>query len=649
MADRALSHLNYGHAGAPIFDLGTHEWSFGRDFTTTRLKQIGILEDGQTTASDVVPASIQFSTTAASTRLTDAKESAQALVHGHPELAPATHLVPELAITSAAVLSATATYDPSIGSLFSIGSITYRYDRGARGDKWELPKRVAATVTGEAGNILRLSFLCKEVHGWSDDRSVCIGGDTLRDTESGYWNEEAAPIQQVCFSQSEDRSRLLAVRLLTRTVVFRPIYTHPPQPAAHSPYYHLPVSPIQLHPVLSLNIEQTGGCPHADVTFNPDYQLQFAVVDQASVWSVWDIENKRQGNDHAMSCLVQGPIAEDADLAGEDGWARVLWVGDHNTLLVCNRRLMAVIDFKRGTFQRLTCPRLVSPKSSNWILDVQRHPSQRGRVFVITSTSLYILAVTTSNEAVDTTAGEVGARVLASWRHYRGAEDFTLRINAQMLHDDEVWVMVQSRLSPLTQVYTFRTSADLIAETSSANATRLDLAVDGEGHVIQSVVEPMHFEGDTESSSECLGVSYMAQGLRIYKLFIWWSDLSVHEAIVYNATRGDFDVQDVAWSKTMQVGKSVRTSSIVQKMDDFLEAERIEAMDGPVPKLASQTPEWVQREPLNAARRVVDHMQLYDVLTQKDAITIDIATVIAQLKQLLTGDSDVSDLPMGTL
>jgi RNA polymerase I-specific transcription initiation factor RRN6 len=262
---------------------------------------------------------------------------------------------------------------------------------------------------------------------------------------------------------------------------------------------------------------------------------------------------------------------------------------------------------------------------------------------------LYILAVTTSNEAVDTTAGEIGARVLASWRHYRGAEDFTLRINIQMLHDDQVWVMVQSRLSPLTQVYTFRTSTDLIAAISSANATRLELAVDGEGHTIQSIVEPLQIEGDTESSSDCLALSYMAQGMTFFKLLILRSDLSVHEAIVYSATRGNFDVQDVAWSKTMQVGKGVRTSSIVQEMDDFLEAVRIEAMDGPVSKLASQTSEWVQREPLSAARRVVDHMQLYDVLTQTDAITIDIATVTTQLKELLTGDSNISDLPMGTL
>jgi hypothetical protein len=55
---------------------------------------------------------------------------------------------------------------------------------------------------------------------------------------------------------------------------------------------------------------------------------------------------------------------------------------------------------------------------------------------VLTSTDVLLMSVTTRSEAVDATVGPVGARVLLSWRHYRGAEDFTLSISVSMLEED---------------------------------------------------------------------------------------------------------------------------------------------------------------------------------------------------------------------
>jgi RNA polymerase I-specific transcription initiation factor RRN6 len=438
MADSTLSHLNYGHAGTSTFDIDLREWSFDRQFTTTTLKQLGIRDRS---SIDAIPASIQHSNTPISTRLTDAKHKAKALLRIHPLLVPAGDLLPDAAATSAAVLSATSNYDPLIGNLYSTGSITYI---NSRADKWDNPRRIAATVTGEAGNILRLGFLYQEALGWGSDKSVWIRGDTLRNTESGFWNNEAARIQQVCFSQSDDRSTLLAVRLLTKTVLFRPFYSQRPQPATPSRYYSLPPSLIEAHPILTLENEKTGGAPHVDVTFNPEFQLQFAVVDQNHVWSVWDIDHKRKSTEYKLSCLVQGPITspEDEELMGEDGWARVLWVGDVNTILVCNRRQLSIVGIEGPSFAYLPCPTVISQRSSDWILDVKRQPGVRGRFLVLTSTELCLMAVTTSSEAVDSSVGPVGARVLLSWRHYRGPEDFTLSISVSMLNDDGMCVTI---------------------------------------------------------------------------------------------------------------------------------------------------------------------------------------------------------------
>jgi RNA polymerase I-specific transcription initiation factor RRN6 len=447
MAEGTLSHLDYGHAGTATFDADSREWSFARHFTPTTLKQIEIREPS---AAELAAAPVQLPNSAVSTRLTDAKDNSHVIVRDHPQLVAAQDLLPELAITSAAIISTTSTYDPVVGSLYSTGSITF----AGRSELSENPRRVAATVTGEAGNILRLGLLYKEILGWGKDdssqqntrlrrdQSVWLRADTLRNTECGYWSDGAAPIQQVCFAQTEDKSSLLAVRLLTKTVIFRPFYSQRPRPAKQSPYHKLPPSLVDAHPILSLENEQSGGSPHADVTFNPDFQLQFAVVDQSQAWSVWDIEHGRKGNEYKLSCAVQGHItqSEDADLKGEDGWARILWVGDVNTIFVCNRRHASIVGIKGGSFEYLPCPTLISSRTSDWILDVKRHPSARGTFFVLTSTELVLMTVITVSEAVDANVGPVGARVLLSWRHYRGSEDFTLSMSVHMLDEDRMYI-----------------------------------------------------------------------------------------------------------------------------------------------------------------------------------------------------------------
>lgn len=436
MAEGTLSHLNYGHAGTATFHVDTRTWSFARQLNARHFKQIKLRDQS---IVESIPGSTHFPSTGTSTRLTDASYHTKALLRDHSQLAPAAELFPELAVVSAAIDSTTSTYDPLIGNLYSTGSITSR--EGTRRTS-AVSRRIAAIATGEAGNILRLSLMRKEKLGWKDDKSVYIKANSLRDVGCGYWNEEAAPIQQICFAHSEDPSTLLAVRLPTKTVILRPFYVHQPQPAKHSPYYLLPPTQIDAHPILSLAADQSGGSPHVDVAFNPDYQLQFAVVDQNQTWTVWDIDHGSRGDrydKYVLSRLVQGTITppEGNRAEGEDGWARILWIGDVNTLAVCTRRQLSIIGMQQSaSFSYLPCPSLIPKQSSDWILSVQVHPSLRHLFFVLSSTELFLMTVTTASEAVNANAGPVGARVLLSWSHYRGAEDLTLVMSVQTMAEN---------------------------------------------------------------------------------------------------------------------------------------------------------------------------------------------------------------------
>jgi RNA polymerase I-specific transcription initiation factor RRN6 len=142
-----------------------------------------------------------------------------------------------------------------------------------------------------------------------------------------------------------------------------------------------------------------------------------------------------------MTCLVRGDLvqSEDVNDAGEDGWARILWAGDVNTILVCNRRHLNIIDIKGPSFSHLPSPTLFPSRSSEWILDVQRHPKYNNRFFVLTSTHVVVLVVTTSSASMDMTTSEAGATILLARRHYRGEEDFTLQLSVQSLIDDSKW------------------------------------------------------------------------------------------------------------------------------------------------------------------------------------------------------------------
>ncbi|KAL5117871.1 hypothetical protein ACEQ8H_004189 [Pleosporales sp. CAS-2024a] len=651
MAESTLSRLNYGHAGTCAFDIESQKWHFARNFAVQKLKQIGIRDRR---SIETIPAAVQSSPTAFSTRTTDAKHSANDLVHDHPQLALAKDLLPSLAVTSAAIASTASTYDPLVGALFSTGSITYVDNRAGA---WDNPRRIAAMVSGEAGNILRLSIFHQEDLGWGSDKTVWIRGDTLRGTEAGYWNEDAAPIQQVCFSQSEDRSTLLAVRLLTKTVIFRPFYSSRPQPAMRSRYYDLPHSLIDAHPILSLCAERTGGSPHVDVSFNPDFQLQFAVVDQNHVWSVWDIDHKRRGSEYELSCMVQGPIttAEDALAAGEDGWARIMWTGDVSTILVCNRRTLSVIAIAGGSFTYLPCTPVVSPRTSDWILDVKRHPVLRSCFFVLTSSELCLMAMTTPNEAVDATVGPEGARLLLSWVHYRGTEDFTLHMTISMLNANNLCVLLHSRLNNLTQVFVVPdASSRSTALVSSTDPTALDLEVGGAGHILKLTLEPCRYHGDT-SRGHNSATSYLADGVAFYKLFVLRSDLSVHETIVYATASvaakvgANEAVENLLWTRTCRPKKRLRTIGDVQEMDDFIELDGIEAMKAPTSKLLAQAPRSCEDQGWDTAQRAVDHRPLYDALLQNRDEGFDIATLATRLQQVYCDMSESSPHAHATL
>lgn len=293
---------------------------------------------------------------------------------------------------------------------------------------------------GEAGHILRLIRPCTEYLGWAGRGSVRLGQAAFANSEEGYWLGTGGTIQQIIFASEVDAtSSWLAVRQIGQTNIFRPVYRSAPVAALVPPGSdaRLPPSRIFANPIVKLSIDQTGGFAHEDVTFNPWYTRQFAVVDSQGYWSIWDIEGqKRKHTTFKIEAGKSGRLFDDYTPAPGlplpdtgDKWGRLLWAGNVNTMVVCGRRYLAVFDLKSKLPRRLHSPDFIHPQRSGWILDIKRNPIKHSHVIILTSSQVFWTEVIAAGENRDEYDGEIGMKLLASCYHLRDETDTTMKLH----------------------------------------------------------------------------------------------------------------------------------------------------------------------------------------------------------------------------
>ncbi|KAF2010141.1 hypothetical protein BU24DRAFT_455279 [Aaosphaeria arxii CBS 175.79] len=665
-------NLNYGHPGQPLYDLETSSWGFERTpGQNGRLRQLGSFKL-------VVPSSTEadHSTAGGPCGKTnqEVQQSTKTLSRACPEIAPAIDILPNLAQVSAAISSTTEVYDPAIGPLLSFGTFT-------GGGRYMYPRRIAAIPTGDSGSVLCLLAVTKERLGWGADRSFWIEGPSLANCECGYWADDAAPIQQICFSQAENRSSFLAVRYPTRTVIFRPWQNN--VTAFRSQFHRLPPSRLDAHRILALSIEQTGGAPHADVTFNFEYQRQFGVVDQKGFWSVWDIDAGYRESEYKMSCTVTGSLdATPGEFATEsgpglqaDGWGRILWIGNVNTVVVCNRRVMRIFDIRGGQTNLLQCPSPILAKSPDWILDVQKHPAHKGHLFVITSRQLLVMAVNPPTDVPEYSNPVKGGRTLVSSFHYRGTDDITLQIYLHASSESETLVFVHSRLNPLITIFRFQFHDQRGGlPYSCSDPLQLDLdrtlfgSVEKPLHIVNLQLDALEYGEDDNVRGTGLGPGYSHSGVRFYRLAIMLSDFSILQSLlVYEPGRSPqharMSVDLPGWTRITRPHLAVGRSPTNVDHSEFIVAVGL----GPTSKpqlllshpqrrststnidMASNVQYWTNT-------REVDNRLIYQTLVKSAARTEDsntesesVTSIIQEVSSILDEQLVQEEVPTETL
>ncbi len=366
-----------------------------------------------------------------------AKSQWRWLLKNRPEIFPANTITSVLAKAHDAV----RTEHSRSGSLLTMGRAVDP-DRTSRSRR----PRIICKPSGGAGHVLELIKPDIERRGWGRYSAAKLTFLDVESSERGYWAGTGGAIRQIESADDENESGAwLAVRQDTIITIFRPLYgklhhfANPPtgfRPISYS-------SRLNPNPVATLATERMMTEDYMDVSFNPWYARQFAVVDARGYWSIWDLE--RQDGKGSPEKLVPGKKGNlidghDQDLVSRspptdhaDGWYRILWACNLNTVVVCNRRDIAVINITTAVAS-LQSIEILTGNSTELMIDLRQSPEHLNYLFILTTCRIFCVEVFPPGGDEEYQIAASGIKVKLSYQHFRDPNDETLRLT--MINND---------------------------------------------------------------------------------------------------------------------------------------------------------------------------------------------------------------------
>ncbi|GAD97958.1 hypothetical protein ACLA_026600 [Paecilomyces variotii No. 5] len=624
--------LQYGQLGTAEYIAETCSWRFPRAIGRVPcFSYTGVARETLPPSVDATPVpSVDRSQVAS-------------LSEAHPHLAAISSLDREETL-SRTITTAANGCDPGVSNVFSLGHAV-DLENDSSGTR-AVP--IAVAVTGRCGDSISLFRIEDEVAEWRQERLYKARVPSVGTAESTTWMGCGVPIRQICFAQTaEVKATWMAARLPTSTTIFRPLYHRTPVAISGESYCdpeNLPSlrnSRLNANPLVDIHCYRTGGYPHAYVTFNPWYQKQLAIVDIHGNWSIWNISgrNKRARSNWLADCVKSGTLPSvDPSLNGfreeqprYDGWAAVQWVADVNHLIVCDRRCIFLYQIAHASgFARPID--LGLRRETEWILDLKRSPSRPSIVFILTTSRIFWLDIT-SSDALFSGEEDTPLTPQLSWRHYRDTEDITLQLTITRIGND-LCLMLYSRLNNLVQA--FRLSL------STEEAGRLSFMPDPS--IMQIPDLPHAVSSESESHDMCTRIATMVfkeiehgpppgqkelyePDLRLLKLFMLDSRSALHEAL-YTGSTDNENVDSTDYTQELSTAgdilrlrkraigtrpsratADVDVHFVVDDMDESVSRMAIQPPGLNTPSaLASAAPQWT-----------VDYSSVYAAISRKQA------------------------------
>jgi RNA polymerase I-specific transcription initiation factor RRN6 len=267
---------------------------------------------------------------------------------------------------------------------------------------------ILAFSSGASGHVLHLIKPGSETRSWSNYREARLKLLDPSHLEHGYWTGTGGGIRQIVSADSEEikTGPWLAVRQDTTVTIFEPVYGKMLEPMVSLLDRTETVSTSMLNPnpVVSLSVERTSSKVHVDFTFNPFYPRQFAVIGESGCWSIWNVESLHnkgstrfltpgRSGEHSESQIQDGSSSTGKYyLEHADGWHKILWVCDVDTIMVCSRRHLAVVSLKLSP-GRLISANFLPTKGFDWILDAARSLISPDHLFILTTSRIYWIKI----------------------------------------------------------------------------------------------------------------------------------------------------------------------------------------------------------------------------------------------------------------
>ena len=359
--------------------------------------------------------------------------------------------------------------------LLSYGEITDMSTREPTG------RLALAMATGQSGHALRIVQVRREHWGWHPEGSATLRLANIADAANeGHWCDNALSINQIKFTSSggsdnDDGSgegkatkkkpaRWVLVQTAAETIVFQPTVHGVPVPenkACACDHDHVRRGPSYLtaDPIVRIPALETGGRAHCDVAFDAATDTRpprLAIIDEAGQWSVWNIV----GSTHARKNIllpflhVRGTFADGLSPGPTSGPTsgpampamparhslghlhRVAWLppselpAQSSTLLLGSATAINVtsLDKKDAPLRIFNATHSVGLDS---VVDVQVSPTNASHVFVLTTTTIFWLDLTTTLNTAIAPGKYAKTRkplLLLSCPHLRSPVDKTMKL-----------------------------------------------------------------------------------------------------------------------------------------------------------------------------------------------------------------------------
>ncbi|KAL9089602.1 MAG: hypothetical protein Q9165_005634 [Trypethelium subeluteriae] len=535
-----LRDLRYGHPGRAVYDSSSRKWEFSRDsLSTWILKPFG-------SPSVPVPPSIQIGIPPLSNNAYLHTQQTKRVTRKDPYLEPGFNYLRFEARISENVMAQTFTLDPSQGELLDFGF--------ASGEKnIELVSSVAVVPGGAAGELLCLMPMQPDRQGWRTEYQKSIESLEPNPAEAGWWSGVVQPIQQVCFTSVPYEQRTcLAIRTSSTISIFDPLRCRSANaPRMLSPSYNHPNSSrFDPNHVCTLSKTQLGQSPPTHISFNPWNQDQFAVMNRQGHWSIWELEKslfRRHAKD--VDLINQGDLPEpsreeeDLKVTLDDGWGRVMWVTDRDTIVVCNRITLGIYHVPTNHLMVETSALSIS-ENHGWLLDIRQHPNFQDHLLVVTTSQIFWLRINGIDKASPAERAKSRVEILLSWTHFRDSEDISLCIRAFQDGSNTI-LLLYSRANTLVTAFWLSIDEENSLPISVSDPVRIPLpsslfsdqsSKEAGSLTIKSVsIDRMNYR-KTNFIRNRDGVptvwdEYKNAGVRFYKLLVLLSDLSVRTSV----------------------------------------------------------------------------------------------------------------------